>query len=70
MKRIRGFGALPLLVLLAMWGCDSDTTNDITGGDGTDKTCLGCHASEDNLKLALGKAGDSGEVVVYDKSDG
>ena len=48
--------ALPLLVLAALWGCDNDTSNDVAGppgGGGTDKTCIGCHSSETELKAAL-----------------
>lgn len=69
--------ALPLMVLLALWGCENDTSNDVAspgggddgGGGGvvTDKTCLGCHSSEDELKAALGE-----EVVlaIPNKDDG
>jgi hypothetical protein len=65
--------ALPLLIAMAiLWGCDNDTDNDVAGppgGGGTDKTCLGCHSSEDALKEALG---DKATVAidVYNKDDG
>lgn len=47
---------LPLLALaVVFWGCENDTSNDIAGpGDGTEKSCLGCHASEAALKEILG----------------
>ena len=59
MKRLAILGVLPLLSLLVLWGCDNDTSNDITGpgGNTTDKTCLGCHSSETMLKVALGMEG-------------
>ncbi len=44
---------LPVLVLAALWGCDNDTSNDVSG-TAPGGTCLGCHSSEDNLKAALG----------------
>ncbi|HOX24857.1 MAG TPA: hypothetical protein PLL30_03715 [Candidatus Krumholzibacteria bacterium] len=50
-------GLLMLVVLASIWGCDNDTTNDVgSPAAGTDKTCLGCHSSEDLLKEALGLA--------------
>lgn len=65
---------LPLVVLAALWGCDNDTTNEIVGnGDGTgpvvtDKTCLGCHSSEDDLKAALGD--EKVTLRIVSKADG
>lgn len=63
---------LPLLVLAMLWGCDNDTSNDMSGDPGgpstTDKTCLGCHSSEDELKAALGVEEAIIEVAV--KEDG
>jgi hypothetical protein len=64
---------LPLVVLLAiLWGCENDTSNDVAGpGDGgptTDKTCLGCHSSEDALKEALG--GKEVTIAVNKEEDG
>jgi hypothetical protein len=61
---------VPLLVLAALWGCDNDTDNDYTGDPGggdTDKTCLGCHSSEAELKEALGEAP---MIAVANKDDG
>ncbi|MBD3220738.1 hypothetical protein GF314_05810 [bacterium] len=61
---------VPLLVLAALWGCDNDTSNDVSGEPGgptTDKTCLGCHSSEDELKAALG---EEATIAVALKDDG
>ena len=63
---------LPLTLLLAvLWGCDNDTSNDVTGGPGgpepTDKTCLGCHSSEEALRGALG---EEVTVAVLKEEDG
>jgi len=61
---------LPLLVLAAFWGCSNDTSNDVADDPGgtTDKTCLGCHSSEDELKAALG--GKDLAVRIANKDDG
>lgn len=61
---------LPLLVLaILLWGCDNDTSNQVTGpGTGGEKTCLGCHSSEAALKEALGLA--KHVVPVPNKDDG
>ncbi len=62
---------LPLLVLAALWGCDNDTSNEVAGppGGATDKTCIGCHSSETELKAALGV--DKNLVIkVANKDDG
>ena len=64
---------LPLIALLALWGCDNDTNNVVDGpGSGlpaTDKTCLGCHSSEAELLAALGKE-EGSKFTRYDKGDG
>lgn len=57
---------LPLLVLAALWGCENDTSNDVAGG--TDKSCIGCHSSEDALKEAL--AGKDLAIRVNKEEDG
>ena len=55
MKQLTVLGLLPLLILVVLWGCDNDTSNDVSGpGGATDKTCIGCHSSESELKAALG----------------
>lgn len=60
---------LPLLALaIVLWGCDNDTSNDIAGPGGTDKSCLGCHSSEASLKEALGLAKHTPRVP--NKDDG
>lgn len=60
---------LPLLVLAALWGCENDTSNDVADGPGgTDKSCIGCHSSEDALKEAL--AGKDVTIRVASKDDG
>jgi nitrate/TMAO reductase-like tetraheme cytochrome c subunit len=61
--------ALPLLVLAVLWGCENDTSNDVAGpGGGTDKSCLGCHSSEDALKEILGT--EKVVVAIGNKDDG
>ena len=64
---------LPLMLLLAvLWGCENDTSNDVAGGPSgpqpTDKTCIGCHSSEDALKEALG--GKEVAIAVNKEEDG
>ncbi len=59
---------LPLLALLALWGCDNDTTN-VVNGTGTDKTCLGCHSSQADLIASLGKE-EGSKFIRYNKGDG
>lgn len=61
--------ALPLLVLAVLWGCENDTSNDVAGpGGGTDKSCIGCHSSEDALKEILGT--EKVVVAIGNKDDG
>lgn len=61
--------ALPLLVLAFLWGCENDTSNDVAGpGGGTDKSCIGCHSSEDALKEILGT--EKVVVAIGNKDDG
>lgn len=72
MKRLVPISAvLALLMLFCLWGCEHDTSNDIDGGGVqlTDKTCLGCHSSQEMLQEALGaESGSKVEVAI--KSDG
>ena len=66
------FTLLLLPALLALWGCENDTSNDLGGpGDGqlTDMTCLGCHSSENMLQETLGEVA-SAKVDAYQKDDG
>lgn len=72
MKRMIPIGALmALLALFFLWGCDNDTSNDVGDGGGnvTDKSCLGCHSSEEMLKASLPEESGS-KVAVAIKSDG
>ena len=73
MKRFIILPVLVLLALFALWGCDNDTSNGPVepGGEGgtTDKTCLGCHSSEEMLKAALSDTSGS-KVLIGNKGDG
>ena len=66
MKRFIILPVLVLLALFALWGCDNDTSNgpvDPGAGDiPPEKSCLGCHSSEELLKVASGSI--SGSKVV------
>lgn len=60
---------MPLLVLaILLWGCDNDTSNDVAGPGGSDKSCLGCHSSEAALKEILGT--EKVVVAIGNKDDG
>jgi hypothetical protein len=70
MKRILTLGALPLLSLALFWGCENDTSNELAGPGGpsaTDKTCLSCHSSEQELKDALGIEGKVTIAAIREK---
>ena len=72
MNKTLVFCALALLAMFALVGCDNDTSNGPVDPDGpvaTDKTCLGCHSSEEMLKAALGDTSGS-KVLIGDKGDG
>ena len=72
MKRLIIVPALALLLLFAVWGCDNDTSNGPVDPDGpgaTDKTCLGCHSSEEMLKASLPDTSGS-KVLIGNKGDG
>jgi hypothetical protein len=72
MNRLAILALVPLAALLVLWGCDNDTSNDVSGPGGetpTDMTCVGCHTSREMLEDALG--GESGaKVEVAIKADG
>jgi hypothetical protein len=68
MKRTTLIAVLPLLALLALWGC-SDDTDTVVETPATDKTCIGCHSSETELLAALGKE-EGSKFTRYDKGDG
>lgn len=60
---------MPLLALaILLWGCDNDTSNDVAGPGGSDKSCLGCHSSEAALKEILGT--EKVVVAIGNKDDG
>ncbi len=73
MKRFIILPVLVLLALFALWGCENDTSNGpVTPGDNpvvTDKTCLGCHSSEEMLKASLSDTSGS-KVLIGNKGDG
>jgi hypothetical protein len=73
MKRMIPIGALLLIALFGLWGCENDTTNDLGGPGGTvqtsDMTCIGCHSSETMLKETLGEVAGA-KVAVPFKDDG
>jgi hypothetical protein len=63
---------LPLLILIVTWGCSDDPGEVIVdpGGGGSTfdtKTCLGCHSSEEALKVTLGS---QPQVAVIAADDG
>jgi hypothetical protein len=66
MKRFIILPVLVLLALVALWGCENDTSNgpvDPGAGDiPPEKSCLGCHSSEELLKAASGST--SGSKVI------
>lgn len=69
MKRLIIVPALALLLLFALWGCENDTSNGPVDPGGTDKTCLGCHSSEEMLKASLPDTSGS-KVLIGNKGDG
>lgn len=72
MNRLTILALVPLAALLVLWGCDNDTSNDVSGPGGgvapTDLTCVGCHTSREMLEDALGESGAKVEVAI--KADG
>ena len=73
MNRLTILVLVPLAALLAFWGCDNDTSNDVAGPvDGvvtTEMTCVGCHTSRDLLEASLGSESGA-KVEVTAKADG
>ncbi len=73
MNRAYLIAVLPLLALLALWGCDNDTNNVVDGpGSGvpvTDKTCLGCHSDQAELEATADEE-EGSKFTRYDKGDG
>ncbi|HPF35783.1 hypothetical protein KDK88_07625 [bacterium] len=60
------------LVMVWVWGCDHDTSNGPgePGTQLTDKTCLGCHESQEMLQAALGGKVSGSLAEVPHKADG
>jgi hypothetical protein len=50
MNRLILLTLLPLVFALALWGCDNNTDNQLSGPPTKSGTCLGCHSSEADLK--------------------
>ena len=73
MKRFIILPVLVLLALVALWGCENDTSNGpVDPGEApvvTDKTCLSCHSSEEMLKASLSDTSGS-KVLIGNKGDG
>lgn len=77
MNRLMLTALLPLLAMLALWGCTEESHDpyEPDNGGGTTPpeeevtTCLGCHSSEEMLKASLAKVSGS-KVAVNFKSDG
>ena len=70
MKRFIILPVLVLLALFALWGCDNDTSNGpVDPPEVSDKTCLGCHSSEEMLKASLSDTSGS-KVLIGNKGDG
>ena len=62
MNRLTLLALLPLACALALWGCDNNTDNDLSGPVAKTGTCLGCHSSEIDLKANV-PAEESGTLV-------
>lgn len=69
MNRLILLTLVPLAFMLVLWGCDNDTTNKVSGPGATDKSCLGCHESEEMLKASMPEVSGS-KVLVAHKDDG
>ena len=77
MNRLWITALVPLVAMLALWGCTEESHDVVLPPDGGDgggpeeqvATCLGCHSSEEMLKASLGKVKGS-EVLIGDKGDG
>jgi hypothetical protein len=78
MNRLLITTLLPLVAMLALWGCTEESHDIVLPPDGGDNgggeiedkaTCLGCHSSEEMLKASLAKESGS-KVLIGDKGDG
>ena len=71
MKRRDCIHILATLAVLALWGCSDDSGVVTDPGDPVDTvTCLGCHSSEENLKLALGETAPKAVIPIVTTGDG
>jgi len=76
MRKLILICAAPVLALLVFGACTEnvgDPVEDLDDDPGavlTQNTCLGCHASEDRLKSAVGSGGGSLTVVAVSSGDG
>lgn len=64
--------ALGALLAFALWGCSDDPTPTDPGhGEPVETvTCLGCHSSEENLRVALGETAPKVSIPVVTTGDG
>ena len=75
MKKLISIGVLPVLALLLVWGCTENVGEPVPEPEDdseiglSQNTCLGCHASEDRLKAAVG-GGGSYTIVAANSGDG
>lgn len=67
---------VPLVAMLAMWGCTEEShdpyeppTDPTPPPEEAVASCLGCHSSEEMLKASLAK-GSGSKVLVNHKDDG
>lgn len=70
MKKLISIGVAPFLALLVLWGCSEKVGEPVLEPEEHEdvelskNTCLGCHASEDKLKAAVGDGGSYASPAV------
>ena len=76
MNRVHLLILLPLVAMLAMWGCTEEShdpyeppTDPTPPPEEAVASCLGCHSSEEMLKASLAKESGS-KVLIGNKGDG